>query len=310
MNPQKVTVPDILKRKGDAKKIAMLTAYDYPFARILDEAGVDVLLVGDTLGMVVQGLETTLPVTVDEIIYHLKMVSRARTRALVVGDLPFLSYQVSTEEALRNSGRMMKEGGAEAVKLEGGIHVAETIAALTAVDIPVMGHIGLTPQSVHRMGGHKVQGKKHGRMAGGRERLLEDAAAVEEAGAFAVVLEGIPLDLAAEITERLTIPTIGIGAGVHCDGQVLVLHDLLGLFDKFAPKFSKRYVNLKEIVAGAVREYVSEVQQGDFPTDAHSFHSPKAIALHRSSPLIATSGSDLVKDASVEKAVERATGSD
>jgi 3-methyl-2-oxobutanoate hydroxymethyltransferase len=204
-------------------------------------------------------------------------VARARTRALVVGDLPFLSYQVSTEDALRNAGRMMKEGGAEAVKLEGGVNVADTIAALTAVDIPVMGHIGLTPQSVHRMGGHKVQGKKHGKMAGGRERLLEDAAAVEEAGAFAVVLEGIPLDLAADITERLSIPTIGIGAGVHCDGQVLVLHDLLGLYDKFAPKFSKRYVNLKEVVSGAVRQYVDEVQRSEFPTDAHSFHSPKIV---------------------------------
>jgi 3-methyl-2-oxobutanoate hydroxymethyltransferase len=277
MNPQKVTVPEVSRRKRDGKKISMLTAYDYPFARILDEAGVDVLLVGDTLGMVVQGLETTLPVTVDEIIYHLKMVSRAHPRALVVGDLPFLSYQVSIEEALRSAGRLMKEGGAEAVKLEGGVNVAATIAALTAVDIPVMGHVGLTPQSVHRMGGHKVQGKKHGKAAGGRERLLEDAAAVEEAGAFAVVLEGIPLDLAAEITERLAIPTIGIGAGVHCDGQVLVLHDLLGLFDRFAPKFTKRYVNLKEIVAGAVRQYVAEVKEGEFPTEAHSFHSPKVV---------------------------------
>jgi 3-methyl-2-oxobutanoate hydroxymethyltransferase len=277
MNLPKVTVPEILKRKQGAKKIAMLTAYDYPFARILDEAGIDMLLVGDTLGMVVQGLDTTLPVTVDEIIYHLRMVARARSRALVVGDLPFLSYQVSTEEALRNAGRMMKEGGAEAVKLEGGVNVAATIAALAAVDIPVMGHVGLTPQSVHRMGGHKVQGKKHGRMAGGRERLLEDAVAVEEAGAFAVVLEGIPLDLAAEITERLSIPTIGIGAGVHCDGQVLVLHDLLGLFDKFAPKFSKRYVDLREIVSGAVRRDVDEVESGAFPTDAHSFHSPKIV---------------------------------
>ena len=277
MNPQKVTVPEVSRRKRDGKKISMLTAYDYPFARILDEAGVDVLLVGDTLGMVVQGLETTLPVTVDEIIYHLKMVNRARPRALVVGDLPFLSYQVSIEEALRSAGRLMKEGGAEAVKLEGGVNVAATIGALTAVDIPVMGHVGLTPQSVHRMGGHKVQGKKHGKAAGGRERLLEDAVAVEEAGAFAVVLEGIPLDLAAEITERLAIPTIGIGAGVHCDGQVLVLHDLLGLFDRFAPKFSKRYANLTEIVGGAVRQYVNEVQSGEFPTDAHSFHSPRVV---------------------------------
>ncbi len=277
MNPLKVTVPEILKRKRDGKKISMLTAYDYPFARILDEAGIDVLLVGDTLGMVVQGLDTTLPVTVDEIIYHLKMVTRARTRALVVGDLPFLSYQISTEEALRNAGRMVKEGGAEAVKLEGGVNVAETIAALAAMDVPVMGHVGLTPQSVHRMGGHKVQGKKHGHAPGGRERLLEDAAAVEEAGAFALVLEGIPLDLAAEITERASIPTIGIGAGAHCDGQVLVLHDLLGLFDKFAPKFSKRYVNLKDVVSGAVREYVADVQSGAFPTDAHSFHSPTIV---------------------------------
>ena len=281
MNLNKVTVPEILKRKREGRKISMLTAYDYPFARILDEAGVDVLLVGDTLGMVVQGLETTLPVTVDEVIYHLKMVARGRTRALVVGDLPFLSYQVSVEEALRNAGRMMKEGGAEAVKLEGGVHVAETIARLTAVDIPVMGHVGLTPQSIHRMGGHKVQGKKHGHGAGGRERLIEDARAVEEAGAFAVVLEGIPLDLAAEITDMLSIPTIGIGAGVHCDGQVLVMHDLLGLFDRFAPKFSKRYVNLREIVAGAVGEYVAEVQRGEFPTDAHSFHSPKVVAAEK-----------------------------
>jgi 3-methyl-2-oxobutanoate hydroxymethyltransferase len=283
MNPQKVTVPEISRRKREGRKISMLTAYDYPFARILDEVGVDVLLVGDTLGMVVQGLETTLPVTVDEIIYHLKMVSRARTRALVVGDLPFLSYQVSIEESLRNAGRLMKEGGAEAVKLEGGVNVAATIAALSAVDIPVMGHVGLTPQSVHRMGGHKVQGKKHGKAPGGRERLLEDAAAVEEAGAFAVVLEGIPLDLAAEITGRLAIPTIGIGAGVHCDGQVLVLHDLLGLFDRFAPKFSKRYVNLKEIVADAVRQYVAEVEEGEFPSDAHSFHSPKVVEKERAS---------------------------
>ncbi len=277
MNVQKVTVPEIQRRKRERKKITMLTAYDYPFARILDEAGIDALLVGDTLGMVVQGLETTLPVTVDEVIYHLKMVARAKPRALVVGDMPFLSYQISPEDALRNAGRMMKEGGAEAVKLEGGVNVAETIARLTAVDIPVMGHIGLTPQSIHRMGGHKVQGKKHGHAPGGRERLLEDALAVEEAGAFAVVLEGIPLDLAAEITEKLTIPTIGIGAGLHCDGQVLVLHDILGLFDRFAPKFSKQYVNLREIVTNAVRQYIVEVRSGDFPTDDHSFHSPTLV---------------------------------
>ena len=271
MNPQKVTVPEILKRKRDGEKISMLTAYDYPFARILDEAGVDVLLVGDTLGMVVQGLDTTLPVTVDEVIYHLKMVARARSRALVVGDMPFLSYQVSTEDALRNAGRMMKEGGAEAVKLEGGVHVAETIAALTAVDIPVMGHVGLTPQSVHRMGGHKVQGKKHGRGAGGRERLIEDATAVEEAGAFSVVLEGIPLDLAAEITERLTIPTIGIGAGVHCDGQVLVMHDLLGVFPGKKARFVKNFMEGHTSIENAICAYVAAVKNGTFPGEEHCF---------------------------------------
>jgi 3-methyl-2-oxobutanoate hydroxymethyltransferase len=283
MNLEKVTVPEILRRKREGRKISMLTAYDFPFARIVDEAGVDVVLVGDSLGMVVQGLETTLPVTVEEMIYHVRMVARARNRALVVADMPFLSYQVSLVDALRNAGRMLKEGGAEAVKLEGGLSVAETIKALVAVDIPVMGHVGLTPQSVHRMGGHKVQGRRPGRGAGERERILEDARAVEEAGAFAVVLEGIPMDLAAEITERLSIPTIGIGAGPYCDGQVLVLHDLLGLGQGPSPRFAKRYADLRSAALAAVRAYVEEVASGRFPTEAHSYRSPTVVERKTSS---------------------------
>ncbi len=269
----KVTVPDVLRRKGGSNPIVALTAYDFPFGRIVDEAGVDIILVGDSLGMVVQGMETTLPVTMEEMVYHCRMVARARRRALLVGDLPFLSYQVSVHDAVANAGRLIKEGGAEAVKLEGGVAVADTIRAIASVDIPVMGHVGLTPQSVHRMGGHKVQGKRRGERPGQRERLLEDALAVEDAGAFAVVLEGIPLDLAADITNQLTIPTIGIGAGPHCDGQILVLHDVLGLCDQLAPKFAKRYANLWQVAGDAVRAYVREVSSGAFPTDDHSFHS-------------------------------------
>ncbi len=268
----KVTVPDILKRKG-GDPIVALTAYDFPFGRIADEAGVDVILVGDSLGMVVQGLDNTLPVTMDEMVYHCRMVARARRRALLVGDLPFLSYQVSVTEALANAGRLIKEGAAEAVKLEGGLPMVETIRAIANVDIPVMGHIGLTPQSVHRMGGHKVQGRRRGERAGQRDRLIEDALAVEDAGAFAIVLEGIPLDLAAEITHRLSIPTIGIGAGPHCDGQILVLHDVLGLCDRLAPKFAKRYADLWQVAGDAVRAYARDVTTRTFPADEHAFHS-------------------------------------
>jgi 3-methyl-2-oxobutanoate hydroxymethyltransferase len=275
---QKVTVPEIAAAKGGGRPIVALTAYDFPFARLVDEAGVDLILVGDSLGMVVQGLETTIPVTMEEMIYHCRMVVRARRRALVVADLPFLSYQVGPAEAVLNAGRLLKEGGAEAVKLEGGCAVADTIRRLVAVDIPVMGHIGLTPQSVHRMGGHKVQGRRHGQAAGQRERLIADALAVEEAGAFAVVLEGIPLDLAAELTERLSIPTIGIGAGPHCDGQILVLHDVLGLCERFTPRFAKRYAELRQIATEAVRAYADEVRSGAFPTLGHSFHSLKPVA--------------------------------
>jgi len=273
---RKVTVPDILKRKG-SDPIVALTAYDFPFGRIADEAGIDVILVGDSLGMVVQGMETTLPVTMDEMIYHCRMVARARQRALLVADLPFLSYQVAPAEAVANAGRLIKEGAAEAVKLEGGVAMAETIRTIARVDIPVMGHIGLTPQSVHRMGGHKVQGRRRGRRPGDRERVLEDARAVEEAGAFAVVLEGIPLDLAADITRKLSIPTIGIGAGPHCDGQILVLHDVLGLCDRLAPRFAKRYAELWAAARDAIGSYAREVRGGAFPTDAHAFHSLSSV---------------------------------
>jgi 3-methyl-2-oxobutanoate hydroxymethyltransferase len=270
---QKVTVPEIVKAKASGRPIVALTAYDFPFARIADAAGVDLLLGGDSLGMVVQGHDNTLPVTMDEMVYHTRMVARARCRALLVADLPFLSYQVCPTDAVANAGRLIKEGGAEAVKLEGGAAVAQTIERIASVDIPVMGHVGLTPQSVHRMGGHKVQGRRRGQAAGQRERLIDDALAVEAAGAFAIVLEGIPLDLAAEITAQLAIPTIGIGAGPHCDGQILVLHDVLGLSERASPRFAKRYADLWTAARGAVAAYAGEVRGGAFPTLAHSFQS-------------------------------------
>ncbi len=272
MAKDKIRVTDLARMKADHAPIAMLTAYDFPFARIFDRAGVDILLVGDSLGMVVQGAESTLPVTMIEVLYHLKLVARAREHALLVGDLPFMSYQVSLEQALRNAGRLIKEGGAEAVKLEGGVVMADTIRRLVEVDIPVMGHIGLTPQSIHRMGGHRVQGRRAGSGPGCRERLLEDAQAVEQAGAFALVLEGIPAELATEITERAAIPTIGIGAGPNCDGQVLVMHDVLGLTDGFRPRFAKPYANLWREATAAATSYIREVRERAFPADEHSFH--------------------------------------
>ena len=245
----------------------MLTAYDYPISRILDECGVDIILVGDSLGNVIMGLENTLPVTVADMLHHVKAVVQGRKQALVVADMPFMSYQISIEDAKRNAGILMKEGGAEAVKVEGGENIEDVIRALTRIDIPVMGHIGLTPQSIHRMGGYKVQGKQEHQ----RQKLIADAMAVERAGAFAVVLEGLPVNLAQEITEMLKIPAIGIGAGVHCDGQVLVINDLLGLSGKFRPKFVKQYVLLEEIIKKAVNEYIDEVQTAKFPADEHCF---------------------------------------
>ncbi|HLK10291.1 MAG TPA: 3-methyl-2-oxobutanoate hydroxymethyltransferase [Candidatus Binatia bacterium] len=270
MDPKKVTVPDLGRMKAAGERITMVTAYDWTFARLLDQAGVDVLLVGDSLGMVVQGNDTTLPVTLDEMVYHTRMVARGRRRALVVGDLPFGSYQASAQQGVESAVRLVKEGGAECVKLEGGVAVARTIEAIAAIDVPVMGHVGLTPQSVHRMGGHRVQGRRRGHAPGGRERLLEDAKAVEAAGACAVVLEAMPLDLAAEITAALAIPTIGIGAGAHCDGQVLVSHDLLGL-SSWVPRFGKRYADLGTEVVRAAGAFVAEVRAGTFPTEAHAY---------------------------------------
>ena len=279
---KKVTVPDLGRMKAAGERITMVTAYDCAFARLLDEAGVDMLLVGDSLGMVVQGNETTLPVTLDEMVYHTRMVSRGAPRALVVGDLPFGTYQASPTQGVESAIRLVKDGAAQAVKLEGGLAMADTIARIAAVDIPVMGHVGLTPQSVHRMGGHRVQGRRHGHAPGGRERVIEDAQAVEAAGAFAVVLECIPLDLAGEITARLSIPTIGIGAGVHCDGQVLVLHDLIGLSNAWTPRFAKRYAEVGREVVRAAGEYVREVKDGVFPSEAQAFQPQKPAAVGES----------------------------
>lgn len=263
----KITVPHIVKMKQRGEMITCLTAYDYSFARILDEAGVEMLLVGDSLGCVVQGGANTLAVTMDEMIYHTRLVVRGCKRALVIGDMPFMSYQIGKDEALRNAGRFFKEAGAEAIKLEGGVAVQESIRAIVDAGMPVMGHVGLTPQSVHQFGGYKIQGRDKER----REAVLRDAVAVAEAGAFAVVLEGIPQDLAGEISERLAIPTIGIGAGLQCDGQVLVIHDMLGLFDDFVPKFVKRYADVKQTMLGAVKEFVGEVKERKFPAEEHSF---------------------------------------
>jgi len=267
---KKVTVPDLAAWREGGRRISMITAYDYTFARLVDLAGVDMILVGDSLAMVVQGERNTIPVDLDEMAYHVRCVARARTKALIVGDLPFGSYQASAQQAVESSIRLMKEG-AEAVKLEGGVTVASAIAAITAADIPVVGHIGLTPQSYHRMGGHRVQGRTAGYEPGGRERLLEDAHAVEQSGACAVVIEGVPLDLAAEITDKVSIPTIGIGAGPHCSGQVLVMHDVLGLCEADF-RFAKKYADLRTAVIDATASFVDEVRDGTWPDLDHSFN--------------------------------------
>ncbi len=263
---KKISILDIQRCKQEGCKITMLTAYDVQIARILDACGVDMILVGDSLGNVILGFDNTLPVTMDDMVRHTQAVVRGRTRSFVVADMPFMSYQASTEDALRNAGRLVKEAGAEAVKVEGGINVASVIRAIAQADIPVMAHIGLTPQSVHRMGGFRVQGREEQQ----RQKLIADAMAVEEAGAFSVVLECIPADLAADITQRLSIPTIGIGAGPDCDGQVLVINDVLGLCGPFRPKFVKQYVQLEDSIRKAVDDYVTEVRGGVFPTDDYS----------------------------------------
>ncbi|MSQ37425.1 MAG: 3-methyl-2-oxobutanoate hydroxymethyltransferase [Chloroflexi bacterium] len=263
----KITVPDLIAAKRAGRRVTMMTAYDAAFARLVDAAGIDSILVGDSLGMVVLGHATTVPVTMDDMVSHCAAVARGASRPLLVGDLPFGSYQAGVADAMRNAIRLLKEGGMDAVKLEGGREVAETVRTLTANGIAVMAHVGLTPQRVAQLGGYKVQAKT-GRAA---QRLLEDALALEEAGAFAIVLEAVPAQVAALVTERLAIPTIGIGAGVRCDGQVLVLHDALGLYGSFAPKFAKRYADLGPVIVGALRDYDREVREGTFPDEAHSF---------------------------------------
>jgi 3-methyl-2-oxobutanoate hydroxymethyltransferase len=273
----KITVPDLLSRKFHSglgspetrKKITCLTAYDYPTARLLDEAGVEVLLVGDSLGMVVLGYDSTLPVTLDEMLHHVRAVRRGTKRALLVADMPYGSFHVSTDESIRNAMRLIKEGGAEAVKIEGGERRLELISRLVEAEIPVMGHVGLTPQSINALGGFHVQGKT----VDAAKQLERDAKAVEAAGAFSVVLESVPRELAARITEKLRIPTIGIGAGPDCDGQVLVFHDLVGLTIGHTPKFARQYANLSGEISRAVEAYCSDVRSGGFPSDAESFHS-------------------------------------
>ena len=265
--PKSVSVHELLAMKERGERIVCLTCYDALFARLLDESGVDILLVGDSVNQVLAGGETTLSATLEQMIYHTRIVRRGASRALVICDLPFLSYQISKEDAIKNAGRVMAETGCHAVKLEGGKPMALTVRALVDVGIPVMGHLGLTPQSVHALGGYRVQGRDEKTA----ERLKEDAKALEDAGAFAIVLELVPAPLASQITKSLTIPTIGIGAGPACDGQVLVLHDMLGLNDKFAAKFVKRYAALAEDVREAVRLYAAEVREGRYPGPEHSF---------------------------------------
>jgi 3-methyl-2-oxobutanoate hydroxymethyltransferase len=264
---RKVTVPELRARKGPGPKIVAVTAYDATMARLLDEAGVDVLLVGDSLGMVVQGLPNTLPVTLEEVCYHARAVARACRCAHLAGDMPFMSFQVSVESAVANAGRMVKEGGAESVKLEGGEVHAEHVRAIVRAGIPVMGHVGLTPQSVHAMGGFRVQGKGEDAAA----RVVADARALDEAGVYSIVVEGVPADLGRRITDAVSVPTIGIGAGPHCDGQVLVCYDYLGMIRDLRPKFVKRYVELGDLVVQATREYAREVREGVFPSAAHAF---------------------------------------
>ncbi len=267
MKTTKVTIHTLRQMKERGEKIAMLTAYDATFARLLDDGGADVLLVGDSLGMVVQGHDTTLPVTLDEMAYHCRAVVRGTKRAHVVGDMPFMTYQSSVAEGMANAGKLIKEGGCHSVKLEGGAQHAELVSKLVSAGIPVMGHIGLTPQSYHQLGGFKVQGREQG----GREKLVADALALEAAGVYAIVLEAIPADIAREITEKLTIPTIGIGAGTACDGQVLVSYDMLGMDETFKPRFVRRFATLGATIKEAVGQYVNEVRASTFPSDAESF---------------------------------------
>ncbi|WP_455243837.1 3-methyl-2-oxobutanoate hydroxymethyltransferase [Petrachloros mirabilis] len=262
-----MTIPDLQRHKREKKKVIVVTAYDALFTRILEQAGIEAILVGDSLGVVVQGKPNTLSVTMEDMLYHTKLVADAAQKSLVIGDMPFMSYQVSKEEALRNAGRFLQVG-AHAVKLEGGAPMVDRVEAMTQVGIPVIGHLGMTPQSVNHYGGYKVQGQSQDQA----KNLLSHAKALEQAGAVAIVLEAIPAALAKTVTEQLTIPTIGIGAGLHCDGQVLVLYDLLGMFDDFVPKFVKPYAHLRADALQALRRYKEEVEQGKFPSESESYH--------------------------------------
>lgn len=266
----RVRIPDLLRKKTLRQKITMLTAYDATMARLLDRAGIDVLLVGDSLGMVIQGYETTIPVTLEAMIHHSRAVTRGSSRALVVADMPFLTYQASAADAIRNAARLLQEGGASAIKMEGGAPIAATVERLVQAGVPVMGHIGLTPQSVHQLGGYRTVGKTEDEAG----RLFEDARALEHAGAFAIVLECIPAETAAAITAQLEIPTIGIGAGAQCDGQVLVSYDAFGIYEAMVPRFVKQYAKLGEEMIAAARQYIDDVEQERFPAAEHTIHAP------------------------------------
>jgi len=264
----RISIHKLKEWKVQGKRIPMITAYDYAGARLVEQAGIPIILVGDSLGSVILGYDSTVPVTMEDIVHHTRAVVRATERAIVVADMPFMSYQANHDEAMRNAGRLLQEGGATAVKLEGGTHVAPLVARMVECGIPVMGHLGLTPQSVNQFGGHRVQGKTPAAAA----KIIQDAQALEDAGAFAVVLETVPAPLAKMVTQRLSIPTIGIGAGVNCDGQVQVFHDMLGIYDDCRPmKHAKRYAVLGETIRSAVRDYIAEVEDGSFPTPEHSF---------------------------------------
>ena len=269
----RVTISDLLEMKCRGEKIPVLTAYDYTSAQLLEAAGIPLVLVGDSLGQVVLGYDSTLPVTMEDMLHHVKAVVRGTRKAHVVGDMPFMSYQADPSDAVRNAGRMLQEGGAQSVKLEGGQHVAGTVVRIVESGIPVMGHIGLTPQAVNQLGGYRVQGRS---IAGAAE-LIEDARALEEAGAYAIVLESVPAPLARMITDRVAVPTIGIGAGVGCDGQVQVLHDFLGLYTDFVPKHARRYAELGEAIKGAAAEYIADVREGTFPTDKQSYKMAQSV---------------------------------
>lgn len=270
----RIRIPDLHRKKKLGQKITMLTAYDATMARLLDRAGVDALLVGDSLGMVILGHDSTIPVTLDAMIHHARAVSRGAQRAFVVADMPFLTWQASRTDAVRNAGRLMQEGGVSALKIEGGLHAADTIRQLVEIGIPVMAHIGLEPQAIHQLGGYRVAGRTQDEA----DRLGEDALALEQAGAFAIVLECIPAEVAAAITAKLAIPTIGIGAGAHCDGQVLVSYDAFGLYDEIAPKFVKQYAHLGDEMVAAAKQYIAEVEHGEFPDPEHSFRFPASTA--------------------------------